>query len=209
MKNILFLFALIITTMAVAQNDEAYVESLVAQKFAELELQQNPEYFSRKDYCDGNVMIFTMPDGKMCTSSSTYYSVYVIWKESDTVLKIQKFDNCGSFRPISIVRHKTIVKVLNEKEALKNEEVKPFKSEQVDDAAFGNMSVKSCHKEYKFVLEGKEFEKKFNEFDLTNESKFKNVNADHNNSLELIKLDNLISEMIKSFDENGKFYREN
>ncbi|MCG2418956.1 hypothetical protein K8089_07965 [Aequorivita sp. F47161] len=208
MKNILFLFALLLGTTGFAQNDEAYVNSLVAQKFAELELQQNQEYFLRKDYCDGQVMIFNMPDGSLCTSSSTYYAVYVFWKESDSVLKIQKFDNCGSYMPISISRSKVFVKAIADRDALMNGEVKPYKGEQVDENAFGNMSVESCHKAYKFVLGGIKFEKKFREFDLTNESKYKNVNAEHNNSLQLIKLDELISELVNHFEDNGKFIRE-
>lgn len=34
--------------MVIAQNDEAFVDSLVAQKMAELEMQDNPEYFDSK-----------------------------------------------------------------------------------------------------------------------------------------------------------------
>ncbi|MEM0518746.1 MULTISPECIES: hypothetical protein [Aequorivita] len=207
MKKLLFLFTLV-SAIGFSQNDEAYVDSLVAQKFAELELQQNQEYFYRKDYCLGKVMIFNMPDGNLCTSSSTYYAVYVFWKESDSVLKIQKFDNCGSFRPIPISRSKVFIKAIEDKEALMTGEVLPYKGEQVDENATGNMSVQSCHKAYKFVLDGEPFEKKFREYDLTNESKYKNVNAEHNNSLKLIKLDALLSELIKSFEDNGKFFRE-
>tara|TARA_R110002050_G_scaffold103981_3_gene213107 strand:+ start:291 stop:920 length:630 start_codon:yes stop_codon:yes gene_type:complete len=208
MKKILFLFALLMATMGFSQNDEAYLNSLVSQKLAELELQQNPEYFYRKDYCDGKVMIFNLPDGKLCTSSTPYYAVYLFWKESEEVLKLQKFDNCGSFRPITLVRSKIFQKAIEDKQALKSGEVKPYKGEQVDENAFGNMSVEFCHKEYQFVFDGTSFNKKFREFDLTNESKYKNVNAEHNNSLKLIKLDGLISELVKNFEDNGKFYRE-
>ncbi len=58
MKKILFLFILSITSICFAQNDEAFVDALVAQKMAELEMQENPEYFFRKDYCDGNIQMF-------------------------------------------------------------------------------------------------------------------------------------------------------
>lgn len=208
MKKTLVLFTLMIAAVGLAQNDEAFVDSLVAQKMAELEMQQNTEYFFRKEYCEGNIRMFTMPDGKLCTSKSTYYAVYVFWKEDADVVKLQKFDNCGSFMPISISKKKTTEKFFKDKDALKNGEVKPYKGEKIDTNAFGNMAVQSCHKEYKFVFDGKSFEKHFREFDLTNDSKYKNVNAEHNNSLELIKLDTVISEMIKSYDEKGKFFRE-
>ncbi|MCB0464398.1 MAG: hypothetical protein KDC78_01810 [Aequorivita sp.] len=209
MKNLLLFFALIIISSVFAQNDEAFVDSLVAQKMAELEMQENPEYFYRKDYCDGNIQIFVMPDGSHCASKSTYYAVYVFWKDGEDRMKVQKFDNCGSFMPIPIGISKNIKKALKEKQELKTEDVKPYKGEKVDNNAFGNMSVQSCHKTYKFVFEGSAFEKSFKEFDLTNDSKYKNVNAEYNNSLALIKLDEDISEMIKHFEENGKFFREN
>ncbi len=208
MKYLFFLFSLTIVNIAFAQNDEAYVDNLVSQKMAELELQQNPEYFFRKDYCEGNIEMFILPDGKLCTSKSTYYSVYLFWKEDGDIIKLQKFDNCGSFMPLTLSRKKTIEKYFKDKQALKQGEVKPYEGEKIDQNAFGNMSVNSCHKEYKFVFNGKSFEKSFREFDLTNDSKYKNVNADYNNSLELIKLDNLISEMFKNMEDSGSFIRE-
>ncbi|SRX56039.1 hypothetical protein [Aequorivita sp. CIP111184] len=209
MKNLFFLFILFVTCIGFAQNDEAFVDSLVSQKMAELEMQENPEYFFRKDYCDGNIQMFTMPDGSLCTSTSTYYSVYLFWKVEEERMMVQKFDNCGSYMPLTIGISKTIKKVLKDKEPLKKDEVKPYEGEKIDENAFGNLSVKSCQKEYKFVLNNDVFEKSFKEFDLTNDSKYKNVNADHNKSLELIKLDNDISEMIKHFEESGRFFREN
>ncbi len=208
MKKILLFFTLIIAAIGFAQNDEAFVDNQVSQKMAELELQQNPEYFFRKDYCEGNIQMFNLPDGKLCTSKSTYYSVYLFWKEDENIMKLQKFDNCGSFIPISISRKKTIEKIFKNKQALKQGEVKPYEGEKIDENAFGNMSVKSCHKEYKFVFDGKPFEKSFREFDLTSDSKYKNVNAEHNNSLELIKLDILISEMFKDMEDSGNLLRE-
>ena len=207
MKKIVFFFTIAITTIGFAQNDETFVDSMVAQKMAELELQENPEYFFRKDYCSGNIQMFTLPDGKLCTSKSTYYSVYVFWKESENY-KLQKFDNCGSFIPLTFVYDKALEKILKEKQALENGEVKPYEGEKVDNNTFGNMSVKSCHKEYKFVFTGKHFKKSFREFDLTNDSKYKNIHADHNNSLELIKLDGIITEMVANFENNGRFFRE-
>ncbi len=208
MKKSIFFLILLNCFFASSQNDEAFVDNQVSQKMAELELQQNPEYFFRKDYCDGNIQMFNLPDGKLCTSKSTYYSVYLFWKEDEDIMKLQKFDNCGSFIPISISRKKTVEKIFKDKQALKRGEVKPYEGEIVDENAFGNMSIKSCHKEYKFVFDGKSFEKSFRNFDLTNDSKYKNVNAEHNNSLELIKLDILISEMFKNMEDSGNLLRE-
>ncbi|AFL82403.1 hypothetical protein Aeqsu_2962 [Aequorivita sublithincola DSM 14238] len=209
MKKLLFFLLVTITCTVYAQNDLDYVNIIVNQKMAELEMQDTPEYFFRNDYCDGNIEIFKLRDGKICSSNSTYYAVYVFWKEDENTLNIQKFDNCGSFKPFTIVVTKAMARALKDKEKLMYEDVLPYKAEKVDDNAFGNMSVQSCHKNYKFVFDNKVFEKSFNQFDLTNESKYKNLNAAHNNSLALIKLDNEISEIVKNLEINGKFFREN
>lgn len=189
-----------------AQNDEAFVDSLVSQKMAELEMQSNPEYFFRKDYCDGSIKMFTLPGGKLCTSKSTYYSVYVFWKE-DEQLQLQKFDNCGSYVPLKIQDSKLLKNVISMKDALKSEEIKSYKPEN-ETSLFANMSVKSCHKEYNFNLLGSSFEKEITEFDVSNDPEYKNKNAKYNNSLSLMKLDDEISKLVKNLEDKGKFYRE-
>ena len=208
MKKLIFCLIFLNCFFAISQNDEAFVNSLIAQKMAELEMQANPEYFFRKDYCDGNIQMFTMPDGKLCTSTSTYYAVYVFWKEDENTFSFQKFDNCGPYLPIVISLQKPMEKLLKKKESFKKENVKPYEGEKVDENAYGNMVVSNCVKEYKFVLDGVAIEKSFKEFDLTNDSKYKNIHFGYNNSLALIEFDNQISEMIKYMEENGKFFRE-
>lgn len=197
------------SVLGFAQNDEDFVNSLVIQKMAELEMQDNPEYFFRKDYCEGNVQMMILPNGKMCSSKSTYYTTYVFWKDAMENYGIQKFDNCGSFAPVTISTNKIVSKSLKDKQTLKIETVKPYEGEEIDTNAFKNMSVESCHKKYKFVLGNETFEKSFKEYDLTNNSKYKNINAKHNQSLQLITLDNELSEILKGLEEAGRFIREN
>ena len=208
MKKLLFIFLLFNCIIGYSQNDEAFVDSQVAQKMAELEMQSNPEYFSRKDFCLGNIQMYVMPDGSNCSSTSTYYSVYVFWKE-DELMKIQKFDNCGSFLPLAIGGEKLLKKVKSMKEDLKTEEVKPFENETKPQDTKGNMTVESCQKEYIFKLNGETFKKSFKEFDLSSDSKNKNVNAKYNNSLSLIVLDKEVSKLISELERKGKFFRQN
>ncbi len=207
MKKILLFLFLLNCFYGLAQNDETFVDSQVAQIMAQLEMQENPEYFSRKDYCIENVQMFVMPDGSRCSSASTYYSVYVFWKEDDK-LKIQKFDNCGSFVPLLLNNEKLMKKVSKMKTALKTEEVKPYANETQVTHPTANMSPQSCRKEYIFKLQGETFEKSFSELDLSEGSENKNLNAKHNNSLLLIDLDKEISSIISEFEMKGKFYRE-
>jgi len=209
MKLIVHLFFLMFTVMSFAQNDEAFVDTMVAQKMAELEMQGNLEYFVRKSYCEGNIQMFILPNGKMCTSKSTYFTTFIFWKDAMENMMIQKFDNCGRFTSITIPINKAILKSLKDRQALKIGEVKPYKGAEVDGNPFGNMSVESCHKEYKFAFGNETFDKSFKEFDLSNDSKYKNLNAKHNQSLQLIILDKKLSNVLHEVEEAGKFIREN
>ncbi|WP_310993021.1 hypothetical protein [Aequorivita marina] len=209
MKKLLLVLILITSQILVAQNDEAYVTDLVAQKIAGLKLQGNAMFFSRKDYCEGNVQMFTMPDGSFCTSKATYYSVYVFWQEEGDVIKVQKFDNCGSFKPITINGQKILKFLKSNSDELYSQEVKPYKNEKSEQDEFANMAVKSCTKEYYFSLNGKSFEKSFTELDLNTSSKYKNENAGYNKGLELTSLDKDITKFIDNFENRGRFIREN
>lgn len=209
MKKILFIFTFFLFAIGFAQNDEAYVDGMASQKMAELEMQGHSEYFLRKHYCEGNIQMFVMPDGTHCASKSTYYSIEVFWRENEEVMRFQKFDNCGSFSPLPFGISKNMKKILKDKAALAEEEVKPFKNDTEHPNPYGNMSVKDCHVNYSFVFSGQAFEKNFREIDLTDSPKSKNLNADHNNALLLIKLEKEISNVFTHFETNGRFFREN
>lgn len=206
MKQILFILIFVSSTGVFGQNDEAFVEAQLSQIKAELEMQQVSEYFMRKDYCQGNIQIFKMPNGSMCASTSTYYSVYVFWKNEDKTI-VQKVDNCGTYEKITIEESPLLEKVSNLKHQLQKEEVKPYKSEIEDPSPFGNMQVEDCRKEFTFHYDDLDFTKGFKEYDLSNESKFPNVNADYNNNLPLIKLDRNITRLLADLESNGKFRR--
>ncbi len=208
MKKIIFILFLTMSTFSFSQNDEAFVDALVAQKMAELEMQANPEYFYRKEYCDGNSQAFTLRNGELCTSKNTYYAVYLFWREDEN-LRFQKFDNCGRFSPFTISASKQMARSLKEKEALKAEKIRPFASNKLNDATSENSAMQSCHKEYKFVFEGVTFEKSFKDIDLVEKSKKESKNANHNKSLALVKLEGEISELVRNFETAGKFFREN
>ncbi|HLW31792.1 MAG TPA: hypothetical protein VKX40_05995 [Aequorivita sp.] len=206
MKQILFILIFVSSTGVFGQNDEAFVEAQISQIKAELEMQQVSEYFMRKDFCEGNIQIFKMPNGGMCASTSTYYSVYVFWKSEDKTI-VQKVDNCGTYEKITIDDSTLLDKVSGLKDQLQKDDVKPYQSERIDDSPFGNMKVEDCRKEFTFHFDDHDFTKEFKEYDLSNESKFPNVHADYNNNLPLIKLDRNITRLLADLESNGKFRR--
>lgn len=206
MKKIVLMFVLVTSTVVFGQNDEAFIEEQLSQITAELEMQQVHEYVIRKDYCEGNIQIFRMPDGSRCATPSTYYSVYIFWKGEDKTY-IQKVDNCGTFEKITIEGSALLNKVSHLKNQLQKDVVKPYQSEKKDPSPFGNMKVEDCKKTFTFHYSDLDFEKEFKEYDLSNESKFPNINADYNNNLPLVKLDRNITQLLADMESNGKFKR--
>jgi len=199
MKKVVLIFAFIVSNIIFAQNDKNFVDALVTQKMAELEMQANPLYFYKMDYCEGAIQSFILPEGERCTSSSTYYAVYVFWKDGE-IMKFQKFDNCGSFMPFPISFDRNMKKILTDKQTLKSEKLKPYNKTRVNDLE------QNCFIDYKFVISGEKFEKSFKESDLDRNAKDKT--SKYNNALHLIKIDSEISEQLKVFEKNGKFIRE-
>lgn len=200
MKNVLLFVSCLVFGLSFSQNDEAFVDAQVAQKLAELEMQQNPEYFVRKGFCDGNVQLFIMPDGSKCASASTYFEAYVFWKEGADILKLQKFDNCGSFLPFQIVVEKPVRKLLEDKNGLQTEAASSSTEKTSGSNPYANMAVSSCHSNYTFVFEGKSFTRKITEL--------KGKEATKNKASALNRLDAELSEMIKNLEQSGKFFRE-
>src|SRR5690606_40116458 len=119
--NRVFFLLVLISQIGFSQKNKAFVDAQIAQKMAELEMQKNPEYFYRMVYCEGEKQSFTMPGGITCTSDSTYYAVYVFWKEDNDKFKMQKFDNCGSFIPFQVFFNKSTNRILEDKNELKTE----------------------------------------------------------------------------------------
>lgn len=207
MKKFLLLILLSTGTIAFSQNDEAFVDSQVSQFIAQLGEQSQP-VFSRKNYCEGKIEMFKMPDGKMCSSKSTYYSVFVFWNENEKN-NVKKFDNCGAFETVALEDDDLIQRVSKIKKELQKEEVKSYKAENQDKTPFGNMNVEDCRKEYSFNFGSENFKKSFKEFDLGNDSNSPNVNAHSNNSLSLVVLDKELATVISGLEGEGKFRRIN
>ncbi len=204
MKKLLLIILISSGTFAFSQNDEAFVDSMVSQFISQL-TDSSGAVFSRKNHCEGKIEMFQMSDGKMCSSASTYYSVYVFWKENE-ISNVKKFDNCGDFDAV-VIETDITDRVSQLKETLRAEEVQPYKAANPDKSPFGNMKVEDCQKEYTFNFGSEKFEKSFKEFDLGNDSNSPNVNTGANNALELIVLDKELNKTISGLEGQGKFRR--
>jgi len=109
--------------MSFAQNDEAYVNSLISEFTQSLKNRNIDTFFITERYCLGKTRIFTLENGRMCTSQGTYYEVYVFWQEEGKSF-IKKIDNCGLLSSLELANDQIFAFVSSNSKDLKQNTVK-------------------------------------------------------------------------------------
>jgi hypothetical protein len=202
MKNLVWIVFAFFATIGAAQNDKAAVDKLVSEFTKSLESRDIDEYFSLNKYCLGTTEMFKLKDGSMCVSKGTYYQVFIFWNENGRAL-VKKIDNCGMYFSLPLSNSEVIEFVDNNRNQLKVGIVKKYEVENPENTPVKSSKVHSCFREFQFNNENNSFGQSYNLYDLTNESKFKNINFESNNKLEIVTLekmlDSLISEMEPKF----------
>lgn len=203
MKKIPIILVLLVYSLSYSQNDLAYVDSLVDDFTAKLEERGINEYFYAKRYCLGQVEMFKMDDGKWCSSSGTYYAVYLFWSEGENYM-IKKIDNCGMF--FSLRLDDTNIREFYKERLsdLKNNQVKRYHSESWTGEPKQRTKIHSCYREFSFSEGNDNFKHKFALFDLSNDSEGKNVNFDYNKNLTIVQLDKMLDNAISAKEPKFK-----
>lgn len=205
MKKLIFILFGIISTLSVAQNDKAYVASLVSDFTMNLKNEAVNDYFYMYKFCEGHIEMFTIENGRICTSKGTYYEVYVFWKEGDKAM-VKKIDNCGLFNSLSLDDGDVLDFAKNNNKQLKKEEVKKYAVKNPENVPIQRTEIHSCKRKFQFNLDNNSFEKDFNLYDLTNESKYENLHYESNNSLKIVELEKKIDVIVSKIA--SKFRRE-
>jgi len=160
-----------------AQHHKEHVDNLVSDFTKSLESRDIANYFYMYKYCNGKVEMFRLSNGTMCSSKGTYYEVYVFWREDNETL-IKKIDNCGMFFSLPVVNDDILYFVKANVEQLK-EKVKKYEVENPENVPVKQSEVHACSKMFKFNIENKSFGQTYNLYQLTNESKYKNLNFEN------------------------------
>jgi hypothetical protein len=187
MKKVLIICTLLLTVGAFAQNDEAYVDTLTTE-FTEKLVERNiTQFFTVKHYCSGKIEMFQIgKEKKMCSSKGTYYKVFVVWKEDDTV-RIKKIDNCGLFYSVSLTDTDLFDFFDQNQDALASEEVKKYKSATYTGKPELRKQPQPCFRSFRFTEAENTTGITYNLFDLSNEKD--NLNFEHNSQRKAVLLD--------------------
>ena len=205
MKKLILIIFVFVSTITFAQNDKAYVEFLVSDFTSELKTNAVNDYFYMYKYCEGHIEMFTVKDGRMCTSKGTYYEVYVFWNEGDTGM-LKKIDNCGVFESVSLDDASFIDFAKSNSKQLKKGEVKKYEVENPENVPTQRTEIHSCKRKFQFNMDNSSFGQAYNLYDLTNDSKYKNLNYTYNNDLKIVDLEKRATELISKVA--AKFRRQ-
>ncbi len=204
-KLLLFLFFGIISAMSIAQNDKSYVEDLVSEFTESLKNRDITNYFYMNKYCIGKTKMFQLKDGKMCISKGTYYEVFIFWMEGDQAM-IKKIDNCGMFFSLALANNSVLDYVNNNSKKLEKGLVKAYAVKNPENVPVKRSKVYPCNRLFQFNWDNNSYGQKYNLYDLTNESKYENLNFESNNKLEVVVLEKSLEAIIS--ENEFKFKRQ-
>ncbi len=204
MRSILLMLLMGLGTITWAQNDEKYVDDLSNEFISKLAERGITDVVSSKRHCSGAIEMFQI-DGKICTSKGSYYEIFLVWKDEDNSF-IKKIDNCGLFLSVPL-ESDTIVSYMKQNISdIKTEEVKKYKLENAASEPTLRTSVQPCFRNIRTTHGETTVEIIYNLFDVSNDGSEENLNYGYNNALNVVILDNMISEAIQK--NQNKFRRQ-
>ncbi|UAB80783.1 hypothetical protein INR76_11780 [Marixanthomonas sp. SCSIO 43207] len=196
MKSILVCIVLVFSSFCSAQyNNELVPLSIVTEMTKTLKKQNIDTYFYVNKTCLGETRIIKMNDGTNCFTSGNFSEYYLFWQKNDTTY-ISKADNCGPFIKLKLDDTTMFNFFLKHKDAIQNNSVKKYEVANPENAPTQRTKVHPCSQEFSFTTAMGTFTQKFDEFDLTNDSKQKNLNYEYNQQLKLIELEAMIDQII-------------
>lgn len=199
MRFILLISVLFFNTLLFAQNDEARVDSLIVDFTAKLNNRGIDTYAVSKRYCLGEINIFKLGNEKICTSKSTYFSVYIFWQENDKNM-IKKIDNCGLYLSLQLPDNRVLDFMDRNKEDINMHPIKPYEIESKLGGPIRSTETYPCSRVLRYVSPELSFDQTFALFDLTNDALEDNINYEYNNNLLALDFEKLLTLVISNID---------
>jgi hypothetical protein len=202
MKKIIFLLAICFTSFGFGQNDEVYVDELTLAFTKKLTERNITNYYTVKRYCSGRIEMFKLPE-RICTSKGTYYEVYVVWMEEYGAF-IKKIDNCSLYYSVRLSDNKLYDFFNSNLTALKSEDVRNYKSATYSGKPELRKKPQPCFRSFQFTNGEATFSKRYNLFDISNDSDGKNLNYEFNSQLKVVILDAMLDAVLAISEEKMK-----
>lgn len=205
MRVSIIAFALLWNMLVFAQRDEAYVDSLTTDFTSNLLNRGVTTYVASKRYCKGEIAIFKLGNGTLCSSYGTYFSVYIFWIENGDH-RAKKIDNCGLYETLELKEGTVLDFIDRNKEDIQRHPIKPYAINSKLGGPMKSTETYPCSRELHYESAEMKFDQSFDLFDLTNEAMESNENYEYNNSHKAAELEKLLTTVISQLDV--KFQRQ-
>lgn len=214
MKYYIVFITLMINVYGYSQEKSVFVNKKVDDFITNLSLKEvdkiivSDTYTSSMSAYEENCLIpvFEKVDITSVKNHSDYFTYFVIWTNNDQVF-IKKIDFCTEYEVISFENKDLELKIKNaDFNAIYKEDILP--NQYIEDGiAYYNLSSCGTPEEIFFYSKEIKFSKSINY--SNNLSKENNINYKYNSELDLVQLDDLVTNVIKEFDMNNKFLPKN
>jgi len=206
MKKYILLLLVCFSVSMVAQRDEIFVKETTEEFTKQLLDRGITKFFTTKRYCLGKTEVFKLPNDSICFSRGTYVESYILWEEHERFL-MKKIDNCGLFQTVLLDDNEVYIYFAENTEALKVNQVKPYKIKKQANAPLLRTAIHSCRRAFTFYDGESVMAMAFNTWDLESNVYSENLNYEYNDALEVVELDYLMDDAIESMESNVKYKR--
>jgi len=212
-KRILLLFLFCVTFIGNAQSySEGKIEQFVSDYIKNLQLNKIDTICVYESYCVGYVMTFDssiFDDPEKCTDDQTNSPVYLFWKEKGKTF-LSKVNYCYEYSEIMISNDRFWEIYFSNKDIIENEKFKRFEyeSEVNSKKKVYILGVDhTSHNNFKFIINNKIIEKRFNNFDLQKDHNSKEININYNNNINLKSksIIELLKQITSEAEKNNTF----
>ena len=184
-RIVFLIFHLLFITFLFSQNKSE--KNLIEKFLQELKQQKVDTICTFEDYSVGSVEIFNSnEESKYCDFEFENIPTYILWKKKGKTYLTKK-DKCFEYSIAEISAEKIWRKYFENIMRIKVEQVKKFQFVEMVNGKKNSLTTMvdhSHHQNFKFIINNKIIEKKFDDFDLQkNENNTYNLNFKHNSKL--------------------------
>ncbi len=206
MKTKVLLLFILMGSVGFSQNNLTKVDSIITAFTSHLQQKNIHDYIITQRFCNGKIVIYKQGDKQKCTSGSTNYESYIVWKEIDKTY-VRKIDNCGLFESVPISSD-AILKFANENfQLLKSEQVKEYETSAPLGEPERRTEVYPCERNFKVTSANESVSQHYKLLDMTSLSDYPNKYFEHNTNLKINELDRMFTQVIEEMEKSEVFSR--
>jgi hypothetical protein len=198
-RIVFLIYCLLISAFSFSQNEK--IENTTENFLQDLKQQKVDTICTFEDYSVGSVHIYKSDEeSDYCDFEFENIPTYIMWKKNSKTFLTKK-DSCFEYSTAEINPEQIWKKYFENKTIIKVEQVKNFQFVEMENGKkniLTSMVDHSHHQNFKFIINDKIIEKKFDDFDLQKkENNNNNINYKHNINLKSKKLIDEISNVIE------------